>query len=178
MLKTGQTYRHHHAKHYSPHSFGSLLDVQCWARIFLPQWTKTPRKKQKTFLSIIHTIVRFAYAMLSMMTAPHLLQKHCVVVISGVHVLLVSLFGRPIVRSISHFFGRPIFFLVDQKPISHFFGRPIFFLVNQKPFSHVFGRPIYQIYFWLTKKNEKQTGQLVDQEIDQNHMDGTKMVFG
>ena len=47
MLKTGQTYRHHHAKHYSPHSFGSLLDVQCWARIFLPQWTKTPRKKQK-----------------------------------------------------------------------------------------------------------------------------------
>ena len=46
MLKTGQTYRHHHAKHYSPHSFGSLLDVQCWARIFLPQWTKTPRKKQ------------------------------------------------------------------------------------------------------------------------------------
>ena len=67
---------------------------------------------------------------------------------SGVHVLLVSLFGRPIVRSISHFFGRPIFFLVDQKPISHFFGRPIFFLVNQKPFSHVFGRPIF---FWSTK---------------------------
>ena len=40
------------------------------------------------------------------------------------------------------FFGRPIFFLVDQKPISHFFGRPIFF-TNQKPFSHVYGRPIF-----------------------------------
>ena len=30
-----------------------------------------------------------------------------------------------------------------------------------------------QIFLWSTKKNEKQTGQLVDQETDQNHMDGT-----
>ena len=30
-----------------------------------------------------------------------------------------------------------------------------------------------QIFFWSTKKSEKQTGQLVDQETDQNHMDGT-----
>ena len=30
-----------------------------------------------------------------------------------------------------------------------------------------------QYLFWLTKKNEKKTGQLVDQETDQNHMDGT-----
>ena len=28
-------------------------------------------------------------------------------------------------------------------------------------------------FFWSTKKNEKKTGQLVDQETDQNHMDGT-----
>ena len=34
---------------------------------------------------------------------------------SGVHVLLVSLFGIPIVRSISHFFGRPKKNLVDRK---------------------------------------------------------------
>ena len=32
-----------------------------------------------------------------------------------------------------------------------------------------------QIFFWSTKKREKQTGQLVDQETDQNHMDGTKV---
>ena len=34
-----------------------------------------------------------------------------------------------------------------------------------------------QLFFWATKKNEKKTGQLVHQETDQNHMDGT-MVFG
>ena len=28
-------------------------------------------------------------------------------------------------------------------------------------------------FFWSTKKNEKKTEQLVDQETDQNHMDGT-----
>ena len=89
-------------------------------------------------------------------------------ILSGVHVLLVSLFGRPIVRSISHFFGRPIFFLVDQKPISHFFGRPIFFwlskkkLVDQKHKKMAFSWPKK---YWLTKKmkNLKLTGQLVDQ---------------
>ena len=30
-----------------------------------------------------------------------------------------------------------------------------------------------QLFFWATKKNEKKTGQLVHQETDQNHMDGT-----
>ena len=30
-----------------------------------------------------------------------------------------------------------------------------------------------QLFFWSTKKNEKKTGQLVDQETDQNHMDRT-----
>ena len=32
-----------------------------------------------------------------------------------------------------------------------------------------------QLFFWATKKNEKKTGQLVDQETDQNHMDGTNI---
>ena len=31
-----------------------------------------------------------------------------------------------------------------------------------------------QFFYWLTKKNDKKTVQLVDQETDQNHMDGTK----
>ena len=30
-----------------------------------------------------------------------------------------------------------------------------------------------QFFVWSTKKNEKKTGQLVYQETDQNHMDGT-----
>ena len=30
-----------------------------------------------------------------------------------------------------------------------------------------------QIFLWSTKKNEKQTGQLVDQETDQKYMDAT-----
>ena len=51
-------------------------------------------------------------------------------VFSGVHVLLVSLFGIPIVRSMSHFFGRPIFFLVRI---------PNFFLVTK-------------LFLWSTKK--------------------------
>ena len=67
-------------------------------------------------------------------------------------------------------FGWPNFFLVYQ----FFFGRQNLFLVNQKfpeidqkfpeTGQFVFGRP---------KKNEKKTGQLVDQETDQNHMDRT-----
>ena len=32
-------------------------------------------------------------------------------------------------------------------------------------------------FFWSTKKNEKKTGQLVDQETIQNHRDGTKFFF-
>ena len=89
-------------------------------------------------------------------------------VYSGVHVLLVSLFGRSIVRSISHFFGRPILFLVDQKPISNFFGRPIFFLVNQKPFSQGFCQPIF---FWSNKFIFSQPKKKL---IDQKH---EKMFF-
>ena len=71
---------------------------------------------------------------------------------SGVHVLLVSLFGIPIVQSISHFFGRPKKALVDQKKVWYRkkkiwytkmkfgrpkkkFGRPKKYLVYQKKFG-------------------------------------------
>ena len=54
------------------------------------------------------------------------------------------------------------------------------FLVDQKRFWYTkkkFGRPKipwdWTIFFWSTKINDKKTEQLVDQETDQNHMDGT-----
>ena len=128
--------------------------------MYLPQFYLKPffdpgerKKKQETFRQIgcvekkRRKLCQFETALPKLYTPSTINTDY----LSGVHVLLVSLFGRPIVWSISHFFGRPILFLVDQKPISNFFGRPIFFLVNQKPFSHVFGRPIFflvdQIYF-------------------------------
>ena len=55
-----------------------------------------------------------------------------------------------------------------------FFGRPNFLLVNQKfPETDQKFPEAGQFFFWSTRKNEKKTGQLVDQETDQNHMDGT-----
>ena len=75
-------------------------------------------------------------------------------------------------------------FLVDQKKFVQsqgifgqaliFFGRPNFFLVYQKfPETDQKFPETGQFFFWSTKKNEKKTEQLVDQETDQNHMDGT-----
>ena len=70
-------------------------------------------------------------------------------------------------------------FLVD--PISFwctkiFFGRPNFFLVYQKfPETDQKFPETGQFFYWSTKKNDKKTEQLVDQETDQNHMDGTKV---
>ena len=43
-------------------------------------------------------------------------------VFSSVHVLLVSLFGQPIVRSISHFFGLPFFFGTVESRFKKDFG--------------------------------------------------------
>ena len=63
------------------------------------------------------------------------------------HVLLVSLFGIPIVRSISHFFGRPHLFLVYQIffwSTKFLFGKSKFFLVYQNFFCSTkffFGQP-------------------------------------
>ena len=72
---------------------------------------------------------------------------------SDVHVLLVSLFGIPIVWSISHFFGRPNFF----------FGIPIFFLV-------------YQIFSWSTKKMRYWPENWYTKETDQKYMDAAKFM--
>ena len=54
------------------------------------------------------------------------------------------------------------------------FGTPKRNLVDQKfPETDQKFPETGQSFFWSTKKNEKKTGQLVDQETDQNHMDGT-----
>ena len=49
--------------------------------------------------------------------------------------------------------------LVDQKPISHFFGQPIFFGQPKTIFSCFWSTN----FFLVNQKNEKLTGQLVDQ---------------
>ena len=72
---------------------------------------------------------------------------------SDVHVLLVSLFGRPIVRSISHFFGWPIFFWSTKNQF-------LIFLVDQ-------------FFFWSTKNHFLMF--LVDQETDQKYMDAANI---
>ena len=77
---------------------------------------------------------------------------------SGVHVLLVSLFGIPIVRSISQFFGRPNFFLVYQI----FFWSTKLFFWSTKFLVGIpncfFGIPncflVYQIFLGRPKKWE------------------------
>ena len=69
------------------------------------------------------------------------------------------------------------------------FGQPKKNLVDQKKFWYTkkkFGRPKiprdwpkipwdWTIFFLVDQKNEEKTGQLVDQETDQNHMDGTSV---
>ena len=102
--------------------------------------------------------------------------------------------------SVSWLTNCPVFFslfLVDQKkncPVSgnfwsvsgNFwytkkkFGQPKKILVHQKEIwstknSQRLTKNSLRLdnFFWSTKKNEKKTGQLVDQETDQNHMDGT-----
>ena len=63
---------------------------------------------------------------------------------SGVHVLLVSLFGIPIVQSISHFFGRPKKIWLTKKNVG---------IAKKKNWytKMKFGRPKKKI--WYTKKN-------------------------
>ena len=70
-------------------------------------------------------------------------------------------------------------FLVDQKKywlIKKNVGIPKRNLVDQKfPETDQKFPETGQFFLWSTKKNEKKTGQLVDQETDQNHMDGTNI---
>ena len=94
---------------------------------------------------------------------------------SGVHVLLVSLFGIPIVRSISQFFGRPNFFLVYQ---IFFWSTKLFFLVNQISCWYTklffwytklfFGIPNFS---WSTKKMRNWPYNWYTKETDQKYMD-------
>ena len=84
-------------------------------------------------------------------------KKKCSQDFSGVHVLLVSLFGIPIVRSISNFFGRPKKILVYQKKFWYTkkkFGRLKKIWSTQK----IFGMPkknlVYQKKFGRPKKLE------------------------
>ena len=72
--------------------------------------------------------------------------------ISGVHVLLVSLFGIPIVWSISDF-------LVDQKK----FGIPKRNLVDQKNIWYTKKNLVYHKKYLVDQKNEKLTRKLVYQ---------------
>ena len=94
--------------------------------------------------------------------------------IRGVHLVLVNLFGRPI----SLFFGRPN----ENCPISetrHIFCS-VFFenwsLSNIQTGQKIVDKKICPVFetgkfFWADQKSDKLTGQLVDQEIDKNHMD-------
>ena len=94
-------------------------------------------------------------------------------------------FGRPKkncpvsgnVWSVSDFFWSGSGFLVDQKKRLSSLRE---FLVDQKNQSLTkknqrLTKNFLRLdnFFWSTKKNEKKTRQLVDQETDQNHMDGT-----
>ena len=113
---------------------------------------------------------------------------------SPVHVVLVSLLVDQLSSLFLPFYGRPKkncsvsgnfwsgsdFFLVDQ--ISVWYTKISFQYTkksepDQKNSETDQKYPeTEQIFFWSTKKSEKQTGQLVDQETDQTHMDGTIII--
>ena len=110
--------------------------------------------------------------------------------------------GQPIVRSFSHFFWSTKkklsslreflvslwFFLVSLvwSLVTLWYQRVTNFQTRLKKKIRALPKKIrdwpkipwdWTNFFWLTKKNEKKTGQLVDQESDQNHMDGTIVAY-
>ena len=105
--------------------------------------------------------------------------------------VLVSLLVDQLSSLFLTFFGQPKknLFSLREFLVSLwiFFGQALIFWYTKKKFWYTkkkFGWPkkskpdqkfpeTEQIFFWSTKKSEKKTGQLVDQETDQNHMDGT-----
>ena len=116
--------------------------------------------------------------------------KGLVSLFSPIHVVLVSLLVDQLSGLFLIFIGRPKKIVQSLGIFGQslgIFGWPKKNLVDQKKFwctKKKFGRPKiprdwpkipwdWTIFFWSTKKNEKKTGQLVDQETDQNHMDGT-----
>ena len=90
---------------------------------------------------------------------------------------LSGLFLKKKLSSLREFLVSLWNFLVDQISFWYtkiFFGRTIFFWVDQKfPETDQKFPETGQFFFGRPKKNEKKTGQLVDQETDQNHMDRT-----
>ena len=97
--------------------------------------------------------------------------------ISPVHVVLVSLLVDQLSGLFLIFFGRPKKIVQSQGIFGQslgIFGRPKKILVYQKEIWSTKNSLRLDNFFRSTKKNEKKTGQLVDQETDQNHMDGTK----
>ena len=141
------------------------------------------------FPAIVTVIVLFTMFISQLWT--ELKVKFCQDHYSPVHVVLVSLLVDQLSGLFLIFFGRPNKklsslreflvslweFLVDQISFWYtkiFFGRPNFFLVYQKfPETDQKFSETGNFFFGRPKKNEKKTGQLVYQETDQNHMDGT-----
>jgi hypothetical protein len=110
------------------------------------------------------------------------------------HVVLVSLFGQPIVWSISNFFGLKKNEIVQsQRPDSLFLSTILnFFVQSFLKIGHPFNQRLEkksrewtkrncpvsetgQFLFGRPKKKEKLTGQLVSQETDQHHIDVPNM---
>ena len=66
-------------------------------------------------------------------------------------------------QSVSHFFVHPLIERLTEK--------------NSETDQNFFVRSLrLDNFFWSTKKNEKKTGQLVDQETDQKYMDAARVV--
>ena len=89
--------------------------------------------------------------------------------------LFLIFFGRP--KKICPVSGNFLLISGNFWSTKFLFGIPTFFLVDQifQNFPETDQKfPETGQFFWgSTKKIEKKTGQLVDQEPDQNHMDGT-----
>ena len=92
------------------------------------------------------------------------------IVQSGVH---VSLFGRPIVWSISHFFGLPIFFWSTKKQYLIFLVDQLFFWSTKNYFLMFL---VDQFFFWSTKKMRNWQDNWSTKETDQKYMDAAQWV--
>ena len=97
--------------------------------------------------------------------------------IRGVHVVLVSFFCRPIIRSISHFFSHPPKKIVLSQRLDNFcwlswIFSSLFLKIGHSLISRFDKKNLYDprdgsIFFCQSKKNERFTGKFVIQETDQ-----------
>ena len=106
---------------------------------------------------------------------------------TNIHMFQFQLKRRPC--TFGQFLWSTNFFLVDQKPISHFFGRPIFFLVNQKTIlscfwstNFFFGQPnlflANQKKNWLTKKVRNRPDNWSTKRLTKTTWTRLKYFFG